>query len=260
MVIHPFDSSPQSEGESVLELLSGKDSLRVAKLGGRISLRLDGIQILSPFNALRFDGKAAVSHPCSPNFGPFGKEFGLPQHGPIRNKVLDVSHIPGLNGGIVKISSPVESSGYPFGLMFSQEISIWGGVLRMITKHRNEGNENTPVISGEHFYWNTGKDGWENVLVNDQKIAELIRLDTKFDLESENLITIPGIATVRLRQTGYKTAVCWAMPQGGNVFDQHYFCFEPVEFDPSEFGQSITIIKPGEERVLVIEISLLSNS
>lgn len=114
------DFSPLADNEpNRLEFLSGRDSLSVDRLGARISLRLGGIQILNSFNAKRFDGKPATTHPCSPNFGPFGSEYGLPQHGPVRGESLKIGEYrPELNGGKLSLSTQIETGIYPEGIVF----------------------------------------------------------------------------------------------------------------------------------------------
>ena len=258
-----MDNNPLSDGKpELLEISSGRDYLIVEKLGAKIvGLSLAGVQILNTPDGLRFDHKQAVTHPCSPNFGAFGMDLGFPKHGSIRNTLLnEVDHASEPRAGRFVLSAPIMADGYPSGVTFSQEFSLHEGVCRIVTTHKNEGAVSAPVVSGEHFYWAAGQTGWDKAAINEKSIADLVKSEGVADIALENRIVIPGHAAILLKQSGYTRAVYWSMPHmDGRNFDKHYFCFEPVEFDPSDFGKAETLIQPGHTRTSVIQLSLMQD-
>lgn len=255
-----LDNSSLGEGApEVLDITDRKDQLRVELTGAKISLRLDGKQILSGFNSKRYDGKPAVSHPCTPNFGPYGSEFGLPQHGVGRTKTWNlVDYQPGRKAST---SLNVDTGTYPKDLFVLRTYELKDGTLTISTIHKNKGNIPMPVVFGEHFYWSTNYSGWQNVLFNGQRIKDYIKSTGTMPIEPKNTISIPGHVDIVLEQSGFRGAVLWAMTQGDpESFDKHYFCLEPVQFDPIDFGQGKTLIDPGQETNCSVKIGLINHS
>ncbi len=251
------DYSPLSgEGPSTIDIVEGGNHLKVDLQGARLSLRIGEHQILSSFNLKRYDEKAAVSHPCTPNFGPYGSEFGLPQHGVGRTANWNLVNY---NGNSVDIVCNIESGQYPRGLLVDQSIGLRNGILRIDTNHRNKGEFAVPVVFGEHLYWSTNYAGWERVTVNGREVAEKIKTSGMIELEETNRVDIPGNASVILEQSGLSRAVLWAMKHDvSDEYDRTYFCLEPVEFAPIDFGQDATLIQPGMERSNSIQIQLIN--
>jgi galactose mutarotase-like enzyme len=257
------DRSPLSEGshDETLALIDGRDSLKTQLTGAKLSLKLGGVQILNSFNARRFDGKPAVTHPCTPNFGPYGKdEFGLPQHGPARNHMWNlVAWNPGLQGGKGIVSYEVKAPPYPL-VEVTQGMSLDHGVFRIETTHENKDTSPAPVVFGEHLYWVAGYGGWDNVTLNGERISKGIQENGGVPLQRENTLVIPGHAVISLRQENMPHAVLWSMPHAdGGKYDRLYFCLEPVEFQPEQFGNPETYIEPGQKRTSSFEIAMIKD-
>lgn len=256
----PVDFSPLAEDQpDILTIIDGKNSLRLNRLGARSSLKLDGVQILTGMSAKRYDGKPAVSHPCTPNFGPFGKEFGLKQHGPGRSSFWElVDSNQELNGGSVVLGLDIEQGTYPQGIHVDYEASLKNGVYGVRTVHSNTGKSDALVNFGHHLYWDTGYRGWEEVLLNGNNIAELIMTNRTTNLLEENKLHIPGKPEIVIRQRGLSRAVAWVMkhPSGLMEYDTTYFCLEPVENEPNMFGHADSVIKSGGSRETELTILL----
>lgn len=134
------------------------------------------------------------------------------------------------------------------------------GIFQITTTHKNNGEKKAPLVSGEHFYWNVGYGGWDNVTINGKPVADLIKSESVEDIRPESVIVIPNHAAILVKQSGYTKAVYWSMADSTrSVFDRHYFCFEPSEFAPSDFGKPETLIEPGHTRTSVVQISLLQD-
>lgn len=258
------DFGPLGENDTMqLEHLFGKDSIRIDRLGARLALKINGIQLLTSFDTKRYDGNPAVTHPCTPVFGNFGQEYRLPQHGPARKAVWElVSYTPGLEKGETLLRYSIAGGTYPEGMIVTQQFALEKGVFTLETEHQNNGVVTAPVNYGEHFYWWTNYAGWDNVTLNGKSIAALIAQNGQTELQHDNELVIPHHAVIRLEQEGLSHAVAWSMPhsgQGALEFDRHYFCLEPVERPPEDFGKPETLLQSGQTRRTKIKISLIEN-
>lgn len=258
------DLGPLGEDNTMqLEHLLGKDSIQIDRLGARKALKINGIQLLTSFNTKRYDGNPAVTHPCTPVFGNFGQKFELSQHGPARKSLWElVLHTPGLEKGETLLQYVITGGIYPGGMIVTQQFTLEKGVFTLGTGHQNSGVVAAPVNYGEHLYWWTNYAGWDNVTLNGKSIAALIAQNGQTELQPDNELVIPHHAVIRLEQEGLSTAVAWSMPhsgQGALEFDQHYFCLEPVERPPEDFGKPDTLLQLGQTRQTKMKISLLQN-
>lgn len=256
------DLAPVCEhNPQILEHLIDRDSLRIDRLGARIGLRLQGIQILTDFVTKRVDGKPAVTHPCTPVFDNFGQAYELPQHGPARSSLWElVSNTPGISKGKTTIEYNIVGGTYPLGVRVNQTFELADGVFTLTTIHKNTGPKAVPVNYGEHLYWSTNNSGWNDVCLNSRPIADLIAANGQMDLKSSNELIIPGHAVIRLEQEDLSRAVLWSMPHPNSPdYDTHYFCLEPVENPPEDFGKPKTLLRPHQSRKTVLQILLQEN-
>ncbi len=269
---------------NMIQMQSSNSSFAVEQHGARLTMTLCGLQVLVSLDNTRFDQKVGSTHPCSPNFGPYGKEYGLSQHGPARNaewvvrgdvelrtnnKELRSSGDQGRgtsemelrkkdqagNGQSIELSYEIQNPGYPDGVIITQKFELIGDVFRLTTTHENTGRKPAPVVFGEHLYW-VSPQGWDNVLLNGNNVSKEINGDTLIEIPEVNEVTIPGHAIVRLVQEGMGFAKLWSMPQGDGTHDTHYFCFEPIENDEKLFGKPETMIEPGDRRTCWFTLEL----
>src|SRR3989304_6692594 len=209
------DRLPVSEGplSETLSFVDGSNLLNVQPFGARLSLKLGGLQILNSFGTRRFDGKPAVTHPCTPNFGPYGKDiYSLPQHGPARNSPWSVAAWePGLQGGRGVLSFEVKTPPYPL-VEVTQNMSLDHGIFRLTTTHENKDVRQAPVVFGEHLYWMAGYEGWDSVILNGERISKGLQENGGVPLQTDNTLIIPGHTVVSLRQENMPHAVLLSMP------------------------------------------------
>lgn len=238
-------------------LRSGNSSFEIDLQGARLSLILKGKHILVPLTNTRADGKIGSTHPCSPNFGPFGKKFDLPQHGPARSALWElVEKKDTANGGSIAIHYEISGGTYPTNVHITQQFTLQNDVFTLTTIHTNKGLVPCPVVFGEHLYW-TAPNGWEDLTINALRCANDIAGDTQKPIPDTNIVSIPGHCTVQLTQTGMHFGRLWAMKHDDGSFDTHYFCFEPLENDEKLFGSPESMIAPGQSRSCSFALSLL---
>ena len=258
------DFGPLGEDDTIqLEHISEKDRLQIDRSGARIALKINGKQLLTNLSTKRYDGNPAVTHPCTPVFGNFGQKFELPQHGPARKTVWELaSHTPELEKGETILRYAIAGGTYPEGMLVTQQFTLEKGVFTLGTEHQNNGLVTVPVNYGEHLYWWTNYAGWDHVTLNGKSIASLIAQNGQTELQPDNELVIHHHAVIRLEQEGLSTAVTWSMPhsgQGALEYDRHYFCLEPVERPPEDFGKPDTLLQPGQNRKTKMKISLIQN-
>lgn len=260
------DFSPLGESPSPIEILiAGNSSLRIDRYGGKIiDLILAGKTIL--YEPKRYDDKQAATHPCTPNFGPDGRNVEedkrLPQHGPGRNSVWEKAES---KPNELKIRLGIDGEKYPEfeGLEVEQIFKLVDGELTIETTHSNNGAEEMPVNFGEHFYFNALYGGWDKLTINEQPVAEMVRQTGVLELGRENIISGLEAGEIVLKQEGLSKAVLWTGRNADEtIFDNHYVCIEPVEGDPVKgndpgfFGTEASMIKAGESRKTMIKLSL----
>ncbi len=262
----PMDSSPLGETTSfseIIEIIGPENSLRIDPLGAKISfLKLNGEVVLT--SVKRGDGKRGVTHPCTPNFGLLeeAKRMGLPQHGPSRNAVWQVTpkdfSQPSGDKITRSLSLDIPATGtYPDGLNVRQEFELAAGKFTLTTTHTNNGERNMPVLFGEHFYFNVlYSPTWEGLKVNEEDVTELVRANGRVNLKPENMIELPGKPPIKMCQQGLSVAVLWTGGTGGSL-DKHYVCIEPVEMAPNQFGAPESIINPGRSRTNFVSLEVL---
>ncbi|MBU1327171.1 hypothetical protein KKB64_04880 [Patescibacteria group bacterium] len=243
------------EPSGIVELVDGQNKIRINPHGARIlSLELQGKQILGDF--IRADGKAGNSHPGTPILGAERTTcFGLPQHGPGRNSPWQI--IERSNSRLVLVYQ-VEVEIYPKGMEVRQEFILDKDGFRLITTHVNTGENPAPVNSGEHFYWNTS-EGWDGLRINGELMTDLVKSNGVISIQPDNILEIPGLPKISLKQKGLPWATLWAISKDGK-FDSQYVCIEPGEGDQTYsdfFATKRALINPGQSRQTEILINLV---
>lgn len=233
-----------------------KDELRVDALGAKITLILNGTPILGAFT--RGDGKAGMTHPCTPVFGPDSKNlYGLKQHGNMRNEHMSVQHV----ADNVIVAHEITDPGYPVGVTVKQIMGVEEGAFSFVMMHSNNGSEEAAVNGGEHCYF-VAPSGYKGTTINGKDVSKLI--EENYDgfaipLEEINTIQIPGQPELKLKQNGFGYAMVWVgkNPETKEI-DQNYVCIEPVEGDPTSdfFGSPASMLQPGATRSAMFTIDL----
>ncbi len=252
------DFTPLADRVDLVEVLSELgDSYNVSTTGAKITrVKLDGRVLLT--GVRRADGQFVYTHPCTPNFGPeVPPKFSLPRHGTGRSTTWEIEKQGTISDPATILRTAITGGTYPQGLVARQEFALRNGVFQMVTTHVNTGEKVMPVNFGEHFYFWTNFVGWDNLTINGQRVADLVRSTGMVELGQENIIQIPKAFTINLRQKGLGHAVLWAA-QNGESFDRHYVCIEPIEGNPSTFfGSEESFIQPGSERTTEVNIQLI---
>lgn len=206
--------------------------------GGRIvGLRNKEILILGSFE--RIDGKKGNTHVCIPNFNMDGvKEFGLPPHGPFRNELWKVSQ---QTENLLNIEC--EIGGINVHQVFSFEEDNFN--QKIVIENKNE--EGKPVNAAIHNYWSSDL-GWESVTLDGTDLTLGIKNSDFVDLKSINELNVSGRPLIKWQVFGFKYAKLWTgfLEEGENkIFDNNYFCLEPImEKDENFFGSPESILPP----------------
>lgn len=236
----------------MLEKLNQKEiPMKINPQGAKIEeLVLGGEPIF--YFGLRGDGKTGVTHPCTPNFGKDRTEYGLIQHGPMRDSDCKVL-IDELNHK--KLSYDIVHEKYPTGMNVTQDFLQENEQFILETIHTNNSGQELPVNFGEHCYFAT-PHGWDGVEVNGINITELVKTNGTIKLEDKNIIQIPGKKPFTLEQVGLDYAVVWCYKNEKGESDQNYICIEPLQRPVDSFGAPESIIKNGEASKTVLKIFL----
>jgi galactose mutarotase-like enzyme len=245
-----------SQDDSQIREINTPDHSRltVNPQGGLITLTLHNIPILIPVT--RGDGKKISTHTCTPNFGKdFSNYYNLKQHGNMRNELCDTQKID--DSGIVIHHPITDSPGkYPSGIVAKVDLNILANVFNIQITHTNNGATPAPVNCGEHCYFNA-PNGYKGVTINNQDVTSLIEQTGSIDLERINLISIPGMPKIELKQSGFTKAVLWVYRNDENIVDTTYVCIEPVEYLPQDFGSPKTMIETNKSRICQFSLKLL---
>lgn len=216
--------------------------MKINSFGAKIEeLSLGRQKIL--FNGLRGDGKAGVTHPCTPNFGKDTTGYGLPQHGPMRNSeckviVNEENH--------KKLEYDIVHDKYPEGMNVVQDFLLQDEKFILETIHTNNSDQVLPLNFGEHCYFDA-PNGWDGVEVNGVDITDLVKTNGTIKLLDKNIIKIPGKKEIILEQVGLDFAVVWCYQNSDTKeFDKNYVCIEPLMRPVDSFGKPESIVKPGE--------------
>ncbi len=246
-----------SERKNIITLSTPtKDQLLVDPSGAKINLTLKGTLIFGSFN--RGDGKIGMTHPCTPIFGPDGKNiYGLKQHGNMRNEDCEVLEVE----DSVIVTHTISDEGYPRGMKVKQIMHIKDGSFSCAVVHTNAGDEKAAVNSGEHCYFDAPQ-GYEGTTINGRDITSLIENNwdgIAIDLQENNTIQIPGKPEINLTQNGLQKAMVWVgkNPESKEI-DKTYICIEPVERDPNSdfFGSEESMIYPGKSRSIMFRLQI----
>ena len=206
--------------------------------GGRInSLKNKDILILGSFE--RIDGKKGNTHICVPNFANDGVEkYGLPFHGPFRSanwvliqqteKLLEIEcEIDNLN--VHQIFSFNED-------YFNQKLVI-----------ENKSEQSKPINLAVHNYWSSDL-GWQEATLNEIDLSLGIEQSVFIDLRPLNELNIPGKPLIKWQLIGFKYAKLWTSfleENGDKIFDNNYFCLEPImEKNEEFFGSTDSMLLP----------------
>jgi len=263
------ETPPNRADQQVAQLRSAEpetsgSSMRINLEGGRLeSLVLNGQELL--FSGTRIDGGTGSTHLCSPNFGPDKVGFGLPNHGPGRDKKTKWTVIKDEPEHVIQSyvigSGEVSAGNYPSGMEIIQDYKLVDGGLKIITTHTNNGDTEAPVNSAMHFYWATllglgeGDKGWEGVKVNGIDVSDKIKEDTALPWKDENIIEIPGRSPILVKQKGLPYFQCWTAEKDGE-FDRKFAALEPAEGPEKRFGTPESMIKPGDSRTTEIFVQV----
>lgn len=204
----------------------------------------------------RGDGNMAMTHPCSPNFGPErNTNFGLPQHGPMRK---DLCPPTVLTTDSAQFRYKVNHGTYPTGLIVERNISLANRALIIMTTHRNEGEKELPVLYGEHPYFLT-PNGWEEARLNGVPIDDLAKEDRVMRWQPGNILELPGLPKIAIMQVGLPLVNLWVGRNSKGEYDQHYFCPEPLEGDhfAGYFGSLESMLAPGKSRYARLVITTI---
>ena len=206
--------------------------------GGRIvSLKNKGILILGSFE--RIDGKKGNTHVCIPNFAENGVEkYGLPFHGPFRNAMWTLTQ---QIENLVEIEC--EMDGFNVHQIFSFNEEYFSQKLAI----ENKNDEEKPINVAIHNYWSSDL-GWQGATLNGTDLGLGIKQSDFIDLRSLNELNIPGKPLIKWQLMGFKYAKLWTgflEEAGGKIFDDNYFCLEPImEKNENFFGSPDSMLSP----------------
>ena len=232
------------------------DYLRVTRQGARLTVNLGGVAVMGEFE--RGDGKAGITHTCSPIFGPDKhKLYGLVQHGMMRN---EPSKVNASTPNQIMIKHIVTDAGYPPGVVVEETLGIENSVFSFAMAHHNSGQEKVPLNAGLHCYFDA-PTGYKGTKVNNQDISSLIEQHpdgAPIALPARSIIQIPGKPQMQLVQDSFRFAMVWAgrNPQTDEI-DKTYVCIEPIELHPDEFGQPVSNLHPSGKRTSSFDLSYI---
>lgn len=189
--------------------------------GGRIvGLKNNGVLILGSFE--RIDGKKGNTHICVPNFADNGVEkYGLPFHGPFRN---DTWNLLQQTENTIDMECEIDS------LNVHQILSLDSEYFTQKIIMENKSNEQKPINAAIHNYWSSDL-GWEGVTLNNFNLSQGIKESIFIDLNPINELNISGKSLIKWQLTGLSYAKLWTgfLEEGKNkIFDNNYFCIEPI--------------------------------
>jgi galactose mutarotase-like enzyme len=232
---------------------NGGDSLSVTPMGGKFTLMLGNTPVL--VDVVRGDGKAIRTHLCTPNFGrDMSGTYGLAQHGNMRNEPCRVARTGDLS---VRVTHDITDSPgrYPTGGQAAMDLTLSDGAMTVEVRHGNSGTAPIPVNAGIHCYFNAPR-GYAGTKINGRDVSEFIETTGSVDLAPENIVEIPGMPRLRVKQAGFPKAVLWVGQNDTGTKDGTYVCIEPVEGLPDVFGSATSMIAPGTNRSGRLEFAL----
>lgn len=238
-----------------VDINSGDWSLVVDLEGGRIvSLKNKQILILGSFE--RIDGKRGNTHICVPNFANDGVEkYGLPFHGLFRNaKWLLFQKLENL------LEIECETGGFNVHQIFSFNNDEYFS-QKIVIENRNE--EEKPVNVAVHNYWSSDL-GWEGLMLNDVDLSLGIKQSDFINLRPINELNVPGKPLIKWQVIGFKYAKLWTgfLEEGNSkIFDNNYFCLEPImEKNEEFFGSPDSMLMPNKKIELRQMIGLVNKN
>lgn len=223
---------------NMVQINFGDWELVVDLEGGRInSLKNRMVLILGSFE--RIDGKRGNTHVCIPNFANDGvKKYGLPFHGYFRNAPWVL---------VQKTENLIEINCETMGFDVHQIFSLNGEYFsqKIIIENKNE--EEKPVNVAIHNYWSS-ELGWQGLTLNDFDLGSGIKQNDFINLRQLNELNIPGKPLIKWQFNGFNYAKLWTgfLEESGNkIFDNNYFCIEPImEKDENFFGSEESMLLP----------------
>lgn len=238
---------------SLIKLIQGNSRVTINPLGFRIeSLVLNGIPYLGYI--ARGDGKVASSHPCAPIFGPeTTTHFNLTQHGEMRNTL---AKIVSQNNHQLILEHLITEGSYPPGVEIIEDYQLTDKSFSIKTTITNRSNGAVPINFAHHFYWLTPK-GWNNLKINQESVADLVKNDRGFYWGEENIIKLEGLPELLIRQDNLPYVQLWCYGSK-NTFDQDYVCIEPAMGPPKStfLGSKNSLINPQQTKINQIKISI----
>ena len=241
--------------ENIISINKDNWFLEIDLNGGRIrELKHKDQLTLGTFE--RIDGKNGNTHICIPNFGNEGMEkYGLQFHGPSRTGLWSVKDI---NESSLTISYEFENVGSYPGKIYTEQIFNLDGGFNQKVIIKNVGDVDAPINLGIHNYWNS-PNGWGGLKINDVDVTKLIKADTYFDVKISNEVSIPGLEKIKLDFDGFDFVRLWSARkeiEGNLMFDNNYVCIEPCIGKDNYFGSEESMLKPGEQRILLQKIKI----
>lgn len=224
--------------------------------GGRIlELSKREKKILGTYT--RLDGKVGSTHICAPSFDKEGQgsQWNLPFHGYARTLDWTVEKQTENSVTISTYTTPTPtynaqlklSQTFTMDLVFSHSVEI-----------ANIKGDAVPVNVGLHYYWDT-PNGWENVRVNHESQMTNIKENGYCDLQEVNNVEFPH-ATYTLTSHGFQSAALWTSfsidTDGVRHYSQDFCCIEPIIKWPGYFGEDVSFLTEGQQKIVEISISL----
>ena len=223
---------------NTIQLNFGDWNLVVDLEGGRIvSLKSKEILILGSFE--RIDGKKGNTHVCIPNFANDGVEkYGLPFHGPFRNATWILTQ---QTENLIEIECEVDEINVHQIFSFNEEYFSQKIVIE------NKSEESKPVNAAVHNYWSSDLS-WQGAMLNNVDLSLGIEQSIFIDLKPINELNIPGKPLIKWQVMGFKYAKLWTgflEENESKIFDNNYFCVEPImEKNEEFFGSPDSMLLP----------------
>src|SRR3989344_2649358 len=231
-----------------------ESSFNFSRIGATVTdWRERGKNVLFPKTQLAVDGKLKTRggmHPCFPNFGKVDEQYGLPQHGSLRDTKGLINHgtRPGVDSCRFDDSRDLLGDfNEPCCVFVSMERLDHGFVYRLSTQLSSAATKSVPISAGLHPYFATPA-GVATVIADDEhEINGLLTKALVVPLKPVVYINIPEVGMVQMVMEGlfasYKSArlVIWRDRTD-------YLCVEPVLAMPDYFDTTLCPrLQPGQD-------------
>lgn len=222
------------------EIKNSDQSIVFSECGGNIvSWKMYGKDILYPQQQVRRNNLMKLRggmHACFPNFGRVNEEFGLPQHGPLRDRKADLLME---NGAVFR---GFDLLGTHFrqdcAVIITMDLTDTGFVYTLMTKLLGPSKRAVYVNAGFHPYFRTptGKARVGTGLGAETRLYKRTHGPRNEPIDTEAFVIAPGLGVIRLllgdafnAASSPKRLVVWRD-------SEHYACAEPILGIPQFFG------------------------